>query len=192
MDSLNGEAMCRSRFHFEARLLSREKGIVKILLAVDKSAASDKAVGFVGGMLAGRGSGDVSLTLLHIVESIPEFLVDHRGSSLAKEVYRQVIDECETAHRHEGEQLLDQHRLALIDAGVPEKAIDIKLVVKESRPEAKKVIAALSIIEEMKRGDYPIVALGRRGSSAAEGSFLGSVAEKVLRESNGRTVWVID
>ena len=165
---------------------------MKILLAVDKSAASDKAVRFVANILADCGPDEVSLTLLHIVESIPEFLVDGGGGSHPRELYRQVVEEWETGRRNEGQQLLDQQRRALIDAGLPETAIESKLVVKESRPEAKKVIAALSIIEEMQRGDYSVVALGRRGLSAAQGSFLGSVAEKVLREANGRTVWVID
>jgi hypothetical protein len=71
----------------------------------------------------------------------------------------------------------------------------MKLVVREGRPEARKVVAALAIIEELNRGPYEIVCLGRRGTGAAGtamSSFPGSVAEKVLRSAQGKTVWVVD
>lgn len=165
---------------------------MKILLAVDKSAASDKAVAFVGDLLSGRRSDDVSITLLHIVESMPDYLLYEGSKGRSREIYEQLVHEWEVSRRQVGQKLLDEQQQRLVESGVPVDGIETKLVEKESRPESKKVVAALSLIEEMNRGDYSVVALGRRGSTAAEGSFLGSVAEKVLREAAGRTVWVID
>ncbi len=44
----------------------------------------------------------------------------------------------------------------------------------------------------MKKGDYQVVCVGRRGTSSAQGSFPASMAEKILQESRGRTIWVVD
>ena len=165
---------------------------MKILLPIDESKASDKAVQFVGNVLSCRADDEFSLTLLHVVESIRDSMATRGSGVEERSTNQQVHQDEEKRNRASGQQLLERQRQTLVQAGLPVSAIDIKLLVKECLPEAKKVIAALAIIEEMQGGDYSVIALGRRGSSAAQGQFLGSVAEKVLRESNGRTVWVID
>jgi nucleotide-binding universal stress UspA family protein len=82
--------------------------------------------------------------------------------------------------------------LTLTAAGIAPARIQTKLAQKEGRPEARRVVAALAVIEEMKAGKYDIVVIGRRGNSAAVESFIGGVAEKVVREAHGRTVWIVD
>lgn len=49
--------------------------MLKILLAVDDSGASEKAVAFVGEILGQRVGGGFSVTLLHVIESLPEFVL---------------------------------------------------------------------------------------------------------------------
>lgn len=163
---------------------------MKVLLPVDQSQASVKAVLFAAKLLAGH-KGEAKVTLLHVAESIPDFLLAGRGGQSAQ-IYGKVVEDWEAEQKSSGEALLEGHRKSLVDAGLSASAVQTKLVVRESRPEACKVVAALSIIEEMQAGNYSVVCLGRRGSTAAEGAFPGSVAEKVLREAAGRTVWVVD
>jgi nucleotide-binding universal stress UspA family protein len=166
--------------------------MLNILLAVDDSGASEKAVAFVGEIFGQRVGGGFSVTLLHVIESLPEFVLTRAARPGTGTAFREVVDEWQTVGRDEGEQLLNEKRQSLLNLGIPQDALQTKLVVKDALPEAKKVVAALAIIEEMKAGPYSAVCLGRRGATAAAGSFLGSVAEKVLREAEGTTVWVVD
>lgn len=162
---------------------------MNILLPVDGSPASRYAVQFVGTLVAGMPA-KPKVTLYHVVETLPEYLLS-RGTDSGSG-YRQVIEDLTATRKVEGERLLQEQRKTLEAAGVPESSIHAKLEVRDALPEAKKVVAAIAIIEEMKSGKYEVVAMGRHGNSSTEGTFVGTVAEKVLREARGRTVWVID
>ena len=164
---------------------------MKILLAIDGSQASREAVRFISEMLAGSRV-QASVTLYHVIETLPEYLLSRGRDAVAGAAYRQLIDDLTSSRKAEGERLLAEHRQALVSAGLPATALHCKLEIRDALPEARKVAAAMAVIEEMKSGDYSVVCLGRRGTASAEGSFLGSVAEKVLREARGRTVWVVD
>jgi nucleotide-binding universal stress UspA family protein len=168
---------------------------VNILLAIDRSTASNKAVGFVADVFGGAGRGDLKITLLHVAESPPDELLFVTGDPAKQAQYRKLAEELEQASRAEGERLLVEKQQALVATGLPPAAVGTKLIVRDSRPEARKVVAALAIIDEMQQGVYDVVCLGRRGTGAggaAMSSFPGSVAEKVLRSAQGRTVWVVD
>jgi len=163
---------------------------VKVLLAVDGSRATDAAVALVAKVFAPHVDGDAAIALFHVAESLPDDLL--RGNAARAAEFQKVSDDFDADRKREGERLLDRQRQTLLDAGIAEAGIERKLVTRDTRPGAGKVMAAIAIIEEMRAGKYDIVCLGRRGAGGAEGSFLGSVAEKVLREARGRTVWVVD
>lgn len=165
---------------------------MNVLVAIDHSEASRKAARFVADMFQGRSANDVSVTLVHVVESLPDYVFWHASQSDSGDDIRRVADDLAAKNRTRGEELLNEQKQALVEAGLPADSVGVKLLSKEALPEAEKVVAALAIIEEMKAGPYSIVCLGRRGSSLASGSFVGSVAQKVLREAYGRTVWVVD
>ena len=162
---------------------------MNILLAVDGTEASRTAVQFVASTVS-KSTGNLKITLYHVVETLPEYLLA-KGTD-GGPVYRQVIDDLTATRKSEGERLLQKQREVLVAAGIPDSAIHAKLEVRDCLPEAKRVVAAIAIIEEMNAGNFDVVALGRCGSTSMERSFMGSVAEKVLREARGRTVWVID
>lgn len=166
---------------------------MKFLIAVDDSMASNKAVQFLGQMLGSRTDWKgFEITLFHVVESLPEFIVSRSEQAQAGGAFRQVADEWYESNRAAGESLVESVRRALVTAGIPGNVMASKLVVKDARPEARRVVAALAIIEEMKQGGYDVVVLGRRGSSPQIESFLGSVSEKITREACGKTVWIVD
>ena len=134
---------------------------MNVLVAVDASETSVRAVDFVGRMFGAAPPAGLSVTVLHV------------------------------AHAEGDDKLLASSQDRLTKAGVPAGQIRTRRVVKQSLPEAQRVAAALAIIEEMQAGPYEVVVLGRRGAAAVADTFLGSVAEKVLREARGRTVWVV-
>jgi nucleotide-binding universal stress UspA family protein len=133
----------------------------------------------------------LDVTLMHVIESVPEHFTA-RGGAQSPEAFRKLAQECLAHDRTTGQELLQKSHRSLEQAGVASSAVHDKLVVKESLPEARRVVAAQAIIEEMRQQPYDVVVIGRRGTSPAAESFLGGVAEKVVREAKGKTVWVVD
>jgi nucleotide-binding universal stress UspA family protein len=165
---------------------------LNILLAIDHSEASRKTVRFVGEILGGRPADFATVTLFHVIESLPDFVVSGASHPELGPAFRDVAREWTEADRRNGEQLLAERKKQLVALGVAAQSVQTKLAVRDALPEAKKVIAALAIIEEMKQGPYSVVCLGRRGAALSDGVFPGSVASKVIREAQGKTVWVVD
>jgi nucleotide-binding universal stress UspA family protein len=163
---------------------------VNVLICVDHSPASRKAVQFVAGLLGKTAVPDLSITLFHVTELLPEYVLSEQPApgmtqrSLAESWAERAIAE--------GRKLLDENHQELLFAGVAASRIQLKLSTTNCLPESKKVAAALAIIDEVKDGPYTVVCLGRRGASQLASSFIGGIAEKVIRECQGKTVWLVD
>lgn len=164
---------------------------MKVLIAIDDSEGSRKAVAFAGKLLAHRTDQGADVTLFHVVESLPEFILSRSGAG-EDAAFRQVAEEWAQTNKGLGEKLLADQALTLAAAGIPPARINTKLCQREARPEARRVVAALAIIEEMKQGGYDLVMIGRRGDSRSIESFLGGIAEKVAREATGLGLCIVD
>jgi nucleotide-binding universal stress UspA family protein len=165
---------------------------VKFLVAIDGSPASTNAVRFVAEFLGQTKMTEHSITLFHVTESLPNALLSPGIPQSLGPAYQEVIEDAMARRKAEGERLLEAMAAILRSAGIPSDRILTKLDVESARPESSKVAAALAIIDEMKKGDYRVVCVGRRGASSAQGSFPASMAEKILWEARGKVVWVID
>lgn len=162
---------------------------MNVLVCVDHSEESKKALRFAGQLVAGAGSGN-SVTLCHVSESLPAYLLSDEpqpGLTL-RSAARQIAAQADA----EGQKLLAAQKDVLTAAGVAAGSIKTKLIQTAASPEAKQVAAAAAIIDEMKSGGYHVVCLGRRGASQLSPTFVGGVAEKVLRAAQGQTVCVVD
>jgi nucleotide-binding universal stress UspA family protein len=168
---------------------SKKDDFVNVLVAIDDSAAARKSVSFAARLVSGAKPGNDRITLLHVVECLPDYIT-RRSSSGGS--YEAVAREWADANRKGGENLLASYRDELVAAGIPAERIQTKCLQKDSLPEAARVVAAMAIIQEMKQGNYDTVVIGRRGTSARVESFLGGVAEKVAREAHGRTLCIVD
>jgi nucleotide-binding universal stress UspA family protein len=165
---------------------------LKILVAIDRSEASANAVRFVAGLIGRPKTADDTVTLYHVVDALPgDFMTPGMPQTLGA-AYQQVIDDVTARRKETGQKLLDEQAQVLQAAGLPGDRISTRLEIKSTRPESFKVAAALSIIDEMNKGGYQVVCIGRRGASSAQGSFPASMAEKILQGSRGKTVWVVD
>lgn len=165
---------------------------MKILLAVDNSEASANAVRFVAKLLGRAIAKDDSVTVFHVAATLPDTLIAPGIPQPLGKAYEEVIKDVTARSTAEGEQLLQQQAEVLRSAGIRADQVSTKLELKPTRPESSKVAAALSIIDEMNKGDYEVVCVGRRGAASAHGTFPASMAEKILQQSRGRTVWVVD
>jgi nucleotide-binding universal stress UspA family protein len=165
---------------------------LKILLAIDGSDASANAVRFVAELLGRAASKDDSVTLYHVAVTLPDTLLSPGIPQPLGKAYDDVIKDVTARCTAEGKRLLEQQAQVLRTAGIPGERIATRLELQPTRPESSKVAAALAIIDEMNKGDYQVVCVGRRGAASARGTFPASMAEKILQQSRGKTVWVVD
>jgi nucleotide-binding universal stress UspA family protein len=175
-----------------AATVIKDPPIVKVLLAVDHSDLTRHSVDFVGKVLGKSQIPGLQITIFHVIESLPEFILSRSRQGESSGAFSKVAEEWVESNRATGEKLLKETQESLVAAGIPAAQIQTRLMEKESRPEARRVIAALGIIEEMQQGNYDVIVVGRRGTSRAFETFLGSVAEKVAREAHGKTLWIVD
>jgi len=165
---------------------------VRILMGIDDSSATTKAINFVGKIFGQSESRDVWITLLHVTESVPDQNLEPGIPQSLGPAYQQIVDDAKARREELGKGLLERGSVALTAAGIARDHISAKLETSSARPESSKVAVALAIINEMDGNHYDVVCVGRRGTIASEGVFVTSIAEKVLREARGCTVWVVD
>ncbi len=82
-------------------------------------------------------------------------------------------------------KMMDLSKNMLVKAGIPEKAITIFF-------RKKKTGIARDLLEEIVENNYGTVIVGRRGLSRTQQFLFGSVSNKILQNTRGCTVWVVD
>ena len=147
----------------------------KILIAIDLSENSLKAVEYVGTMTICHPT--VQITLLHVIkEPSPDIMPDEKQRrSHVERIRSEVLG------------LMEQAAGRLSSSGVPEKNIQLKIQVCK-RP----VSVSELILHEQKSGGYGTVVVGRRGVSKREEFLFGSVSNSVMREAKNCAVWVVE
>lgn len=165
---------------------------MKILVALDHSQSSQDVLEFTKRMFGQTQPENLQLVLFHVVESLPEFTFTPVKNQQSEETINAAQAAWDSVNEAAGHELVTESKTNLIESGIPESCISSRLCTRESLPKARKTVAALAIIEEMQSGEYEIICIGRRGTTDYDSVFLGSTAEKILRESRGKTVWVVD
>ena len=147
----------------------------KILIAVDLSENSLRAVEYVGAMTSCHPT--MQITLLHVVkEPSPDIMPDEKQRlSHVERVRSEVLN------------LMEQAAQRLTSQGIPSKHIQIKVQVCK-RP----VSVSELILHEQRSGTYGTVVVGRRGVSKREEFLFGSVSNSVMREAKQCAVWVVE
>lgn len=152
----------------------------KILLAVDGSTPSRLAVEY-----AGRMSGfiqELGAVLFHVQPPISQFLREEaRSSSRAQaELNKVAARNAEAAGR-----LLAQYREILIRAGMAEAAVE-----RVTQPRSQGL--AKDILDYAQKGLFDAILVGRRGISAVQQMFMGSVSAHLIENSPLIPVWLVD
>ena len=145
-----------------------------LLVAVDGSDNSRRAVSFVSDFFGGYGG--FRVTLLHILRE------PAAGHFASDEERRAWIAERE-AQAHDA---LDGYRRLLVEGGVPEGQIDVLIEVSP----APSIADAILGVQEWLQGCTIVV--GRRGLSKKEEFLLGSTSNKILHGAKGCAVMVIE
>jgi nucleotide-binding universal stress UspA family protein len=147
-----------------------------VLLCLDGSHYALRAVDHVGFMLSGTNS---QVTLFHSMRHLRRFI--------PLEVIEEAPELEELWKQKAGQQIAPDMKKAkemLLEAGLKESQIITK-VVDGSRSPAK------DILDEARSNGHGTTVLGRHGTSMIKEFFMGSVVRKVLDNSHGLAVWVV-
>ena len=147
----------------------------KMLLAVDASENSRKAVDYVGTFASGT---EVELTLYYVVRSFGlGFLEDF---SMREEDIEDFVEEAES----NVQCMFRSYRKRLEKAGVEPARISTKHTLQSHS-------RADDIVRQAKKGGYGTIVLGRRGLSKVREFLMGRVTNKVLDRAEGFALWIV-
>ena len=149
-----------------------------VLLALDGSEDSFKAVDHVGFILAGHPRAHV--VLVHVSTALADYCVfedESEPDELELELLKKEEDYCMTNYFTRAIKMLTE-------AGVAKDRIEVEFRVK--RLDLARTI--LKVADEVEAGS---VVLGRRGLSRLKGLLLGSVSNKIIQSGRHRSVWVV-
>ena len=155
----------------------------KLLIALDKSEGAWRAVEYVAKTFAQTPG--VEITLLHILAGLPPAFWDdgHILSEPERENRQRLVANWQT----------DQETLW---QGLVTKAMDLLggagLTTVHNKFKTKYYDVAEDIVREAVEAGVGTIVMGRRGLGAAKSLLLGSVTNKVVQNSQGRAVIIVE
>jgi len=145
----------------------------KLLLAIDGSPSSLKAVDFVAEYVGGR---HYSVGLIHVTRGFGGLAPDEPDFMMPSEYF-------ELEH-NAMMRIFSDTREKLVKAGFDASKIEEKIVTGAySR--------AGAIVREAEAGGYTTIVAGRRGLSRLQEFFMGSVSSKIIHVGAKFSVWLI-
>ncbi len=145
-----------------------------ILIAVDESENSKRAVLYVADFLGGfPGFKAIIMSIIPMPEK------DFFETEGAKQRWIE-------AKRNDVSNMLEKYRQILIQAGFPQKKVKTDLIVTED--------ASVSsiILKKQKELESCTVVVGRRGISKSEEFLFGSVSNRLIHAADKCSVWVVE
>jgi len=161
---------------------------MRILVAVDESENSHRAVQYVGSLL--RETPHTAVTLFHVLKPMPRGLLEHGGSEnpiAEAQLSGQLRQEQEAWIRQETESecpVLIKAREILTQSGVDKRRVELKIGHEDD--------IARNILEEARDGKHETIVVGRHGTSRAKRLFGGGVTDQLLRDAKGFAIWVVE
>ncbi len=157
----------------------------KLLIAVDGSEGSLRAVDYAGHQFSGIE--DLRITLLHVLPYVPTSFWDD-GHILTKEerqVRREVVDIWLRNQQLKLEPIFRSAMEALLKRGIRDEQIETKGV-------SDSTDVADSILEELADGGYQTLVIGRWGLSPAKRLLMGSVTSKIINHGTGKAICIVE
>jgi len=148
----------------------------KMLIAVDGSNNSRKALDYVGTFAAANGS---EVTLFNAVREFRLAMLDISTPG-GEEIEEKILAELEK----DVQRMFDTYRRRLEKAGVEARGISSKYTL-QSRSRSG------DILREANEGDFGTIVMGRRGLSRVHEFPLGRVTAKVLNRADLFALWIV-
>jgi len=156
--------------------------VKKILVAVDESKNSMKAVKYVASGIQSTGK----VTLFSVLpDSTAACGLDSPTLIPLFNQNRKAFCAIEDTKKDHVKEFMEKAKTVLVEAGFPSKNVTVKI-------RKKKVGIARDILKEAQVGKYDTLVLGRRGLSAVKEFLFGSVSSKVVQLAKKVSVIVVD
>ena len=154
-------------------VIGRDIRTKKMLLAVDASENSRKAVNYVGTVAA---ASEVEITLFHVVRKFGylEDLTLRHGE--IEGFWEEVKSDIPRMFR--------SHLVSLEKAGITALRISSEAILDSPSRSG-------DIIREARKGAYGTIVMGRRGLSKVKDFLMGRVTSKVLNQAEDFAVWIV-
>ena len=154
----------------------------KVLIAVDESKNSMKAVNYVAKGMEKTGS----VTLFSVLpDATAACGLDSPTLTPVFKQHVQAFCAIEDTKKDSVKVFMEKAKQALVKGGFPSKNIAVKI-------RKKKVGIARDILKEAGQGKYTTVVIGRRGLSGIKQFVLGSVSSKIVKFAKRVSVIVVD
>jgi nucleotide-binding universal stress UspA family protein len=157
----------------------------KVLIALDCSEGSWRAVEYAGRVFGRLEGGEV--TLLHILDHVPAFFWDdgHILDDKEREARQAMVERWKTRQNRMCQDIFANARGALASAGIPgERVRDVTKTLNTD--------VAEDIIDEAQDGAYDTIIMGRRGMGMTKSFLMGSVTNKVVHYAKGCAVTIVE
>ncbi len=164
-------------------ILGRAKNVKRLLLAVDASTNSLRAVDFVIDSLAGHA--DYEICVYHAVVGLGAISFDPvADAARTPQPGEDVDDDCIDVYKCKVGRLLLAVRDRLVAGGFDPRRISVKVSAGTNS-------RAAAIVKEAQDGGFGTIVMGRRGLSRVESFFMGRVSHAVVHEGKQLNVWVV-
>ena len=163
-------------------LVGQEPPAKKLLLAVDASPHSKKAVEFAAQLL-GK-SRDYEARVLHVVQGLGAVRFELTEGACPEQAGDATAEVCLKAFKAQVARLLRIAATLLTEAGFDPQRIS-KAVVTGARNLAE------AIVTEAERNGCSTIVVGRRGLSRVDAFFMGRVSHAVVYAGKQFSVWVV-
>ena len=162
-------------------IVGQAPAVKKILLAVDASPASMKAVEFVASLLGGHG---YEVCIFHAIPGLGAIHFDLSEVCRPELPEVDMSDTCLEAFKLKVARLFQDVKDRLMTSGFESEKISEKIISGvRSRSDA--------IVKEAEDGGFGTIVVGRRGLSKVEAFFMGRVGHEVVYGGKKFTVWVV-
>lgn len=161
-----------------------------ILVAVDDSEASERAVSYIAQMVDGRGG--FQILLFHVPAPMPPRHLEFGGAEnpaqerRAKAEFRTAQREWVEEMTRAAQPILARAHTRLREADIPGEAIDTELFI----PPAEQSLDT-SILQAARTHRCQTVVVGREAFSWLRELLQTHVADKLIQQADGLTLWIV-
>jgi nucleotide-binding universal stress UspA family protein len=157
----------------------------KVLIAIDDSSSSMKAVEYVAQEFGG--GNELEVGLVHVLPNLPAIFWDegHILSAEEKRERQKVVDKWIADRKLRMEPVFRKAAELLIGKGVPSKQIHTKSI-------SDSTDVAESLLEEARDAGYRTLVLGRRSISQGKHFVMGTVIGKIIALGSGVAVTIVE
>jgi nucleotide-binding universal stress UspA family protein len=157
----------------------------KMLIAIDDSPHTTKAVEYVAQQFAG--SADLEVELVHVLPNLPAIFWDegHILSEDEKQDRKKVVDKWIADRKAKMAPAFKRAIDTLTGNGIKPQQITTKSL-------SDSTDVAESILEEAKDGGYRTIVVGRRDIASGKHPLIGSVSSKIIAQGSGVAVTIVE